>query len=210
MREDLTRKRLMEVLDYNPETGVFTRLVGKGAGQPVAGSQVGRYSQHRIDGTRYQAHVLAWLYVYGEYPRSEIDHENRNKSDNRIANLRCATRSLNMGNITEPRHNTSGVKGVCFDNANGRWMAYINIHKKFKNLGRYGTIAEAQSAYNKAARDHFGEFATLSPPVTLDTSPGSFHATRQENSSAIIEPAPRKWPSLRDIERPPCLEAYPF
>jgi len=50
-------------------------------------------------GKRYYAHRLAWLYVYGVWPDGDTDHINRNKHDNRIANLRSCSRSENMLNV---------------------------------------------------------------------------------------------------------------
>lgn len=157
----LTQDQLREALHYDPDTGVFTRARNsyKARASDVAGHN-GRdgYSYIRVHSKKYLAHRLAWLYVHGEWP-TRIDHRDLNRGNNAIANLRICTQSENMHNIHAPRHNTSGVKGVCFDTANGKWMASIYVQGKFKNLGRYLSKDDAASAYAQAARHHFGDFA---------------------------------------------------
>ncbi len=165
MRSPLTQQRLRECLDYNPETGAFTRKIGSSR-SPV-GSVVGNpwgstgYLCCCVDAKRYSLHRLAWFYVHGMWPPNDVDHINGVKTDNRLTNLRCATRSQNMRNMGPPRHNTSGFKGVCFDKMNGKWLAYIQIDRKIKNLGRFETIEEARDAYARVAIERFGEFARL-------------------------------------------------
>jgi hypothetical protein len=87
----LTAERLRKRLRYDAETGLFTRRVGSGhahAGDMAGSVHSTGYVRICIDGGRYTAHRLAWLYVHGVWPSGQIDHINRNRSDNRIANLR--------------------------------------------------------------------------------------------------------------------------
>jgi hypothetical protein len=102
----LTAERLREILGYDPETGLFTRLVRTGrirAGE-VAGTAHSRgYRSIVIDGRVYLSHRLAWLYVHGEWPPEQIDHINRNRADNRLVNLRAAKQSQNNVRAAE-RH----------------------------------------------------------------------------------------------------------
>ncbi len=155
----LTHARLLELVHYNPETGEFTRLE-KGRrpnGNGKTGSRSGKgYVALRVDSKRYLAHRLAWFYVHGEWP-SELDHINLDKTDNRIANLRLATRALNNAN-TVPR-GKSGFKGVVA--AYGRWRAGLTFNGSFHYLGLYDTPEEAHAAYRVAAEKAFGSFARM-------------------------------------------------
>lgn len=86
-----------------------------------------------------------------------VDHKNQIELDNRRSNLRTASDSQNMGNRKISRNNKVGAKGVCFHN--GRFQASINIDHKSVYLGRFSTAEEANAAYAKAAKEHFGEFS---------------------------------------------------
>lgn len=145
----LTVDRLREVLDYNPGTGIFTWKVNKGRMQAgsVAGSVTKRgYVRIVVDQQWIMAHRLAWLYSYGEWPDEEIDHKNEIKTDNRIENLRPATRLQNTHNVTVlHRHNTSGFKGV--SKYRHRWRATINNNGKIIVIGDFDTPEEASHAY---------------------------------------------------------------
>jgi hypothetical protein len=112
-----------------------------------------------IRGRRFQAHRLAWLYVYGEWPNGAIDHINRDPGDNRISNLRLATPTQNNANRARPACNTSGVKGVSWIGKSRKWQAQITVHGRQKYLGRFSEKDLAVQAYRKAASAYFGEFA---------------------------------------------------
>ena len=99
----LSNHRLKEVADYCRESGDFTRKIkARGrfgqVGRKLGATNKRGYVAICIDGKTYYAHRLAWFYVHNEWP-DEIDHINRNKSDNRIRNLRVCTRSENMLNV---------------------------------------------------------------------------------------------------------------
>lgn len=148
-REMIGADRVREALDYHPETGEFYWRVG-GHGRTVGnrtGQFDGRYIMIQLDGRKYYAHRLAWLYVHGTWPETDVDHINENKTDNRLSNLRVATRGQNMLNITGPaKHNRfSGVRGV--SPRRGRWRATISG----RHLGDFDTIEEAAAA-REAAR----------------------------------------------------------
>lgn len=97
--------------------------------------------------------------VYGEWPDQHVDHINGNKLDNRICNLRLATRSQNLSNRGAQANSRSGVKGVFVEAWSGRWKASIQHQGRTFNLGRYDTREQAQEAYRRAAEHYHGEFA---------------------------------------------------
>ena len=135
----LTADRVLELLDYDPETGHFRWRVTKGskrmAGE-VAGCLYGKgYWSIGIDRRLYYAHRLAWLYVHGEWPKRVIDHINRDKLDNRIVNLRDVT-------ISENGLNQKSVRGFYFDKSRGKYMAYIQVNGKARTK-RFDTADEA-------------------------------------------------------------------
>lgn len=157
----LTADRLRELLDYDPETGVFTWRVSRSnvhAGT-TAGSahRVMGYRLIRVDGHKYMAHRLAWLYTTGRWPLGEIDHINRDGLDNRIVNLRDASRSQNAGNQKRRTTNTSGLKGA--SPLRGKWQGKICVRGEQIYLGLFDTPEAAHAAYCAAAEKHFGEFA---------------------------------------------------
>src|SRR5690606_3787035 len=109
-------------------------------------------------GRLFRAHRLAWVLMTGDWPAHDIDHINRNRADNRWANLREATRGQNLRNAGTKRSSGTGLKGV---GAQGeRFAAYIRLNGKKRHLGVFDTAAEAHQEYCRVARQHFGEFAT--------------------------------------------------
>lgn len=158
---------LLERLAYDPDTGVFvwrhhptmpdrwnTRFAGRKAGSRTKGRVVIRFGY-----SKHFAHRLAWFYVHGDWPEAEVDHINCDPSDDRISNLRLATRGQNCANSRTPRHNRSGLKGVSWDATRQKWMAFSCMGGRFKNLGRYATKSEASAAYLQYAASIYGAFA---------------------------------------------------
>lgn len=149
----LTQERLKEVLHYDPETGVFTRI-RKTSNRHKVGDVAGcvdkarGYVRIQIDGVLWLAHRLAWLYVYGVTPTGQIDHINRTKTDNSIRNLRDTTSTENNQNLGNFCTNTSGKKGVTW--CKGKWQAQISANGVHHYLGRYDSVDAAGEAYEKA------------------------------------------------------------
>lgn len=163
----LTAERLREVLRYDPDTGKFTWIKATGKkSKPgkAAGYKSGDDSYCRIllgiDGKRYRAHRLAWLYMNGQWPRLDVDHINGDATDNRWANLREATKTQNMANSRRYKNNASGIKGVHFHRQSGKWRAVVRIHNRNQHVGLFTDKFEAGRAYFAAAQRLFGEFAT--------------------------------------------------
>lgn len=111
-------------------------------------------------GKEYLAHRVLWELVNGQIPSNkEVDHVNGNKSDNRLSNLRLATPFQNRCNAGKRAHNTTGIKGVFWDRAREKWVAYIGVNGIQINLGRHATEGLAAIAYAKAAIRYHGQFA---------------------------------------------------
>ena len=151
-----TQSRLKELLHYDQETGVFTWLVNR-RNRQVAGhvagclSKASGYISIGVDLKMYQAHRLAWLYVNGVWPKNEIDHIDGIKSNNKISNLRKATRSLNVQNQKKAHANSSsGFLGA--HKYGSKWRAKIGLNGKKIFLGYFATPQEAHSAYITAKR----------------------------------------------------------
>jgi hypothetical protein len=160
---ELTQLRLKELLNYSPTIGSFTWKLRNSRRVKVgdsAGSLDNRgYWVIRIDGTLYQAHRLAWLYMTGDWPTSCLDHIDCNPLNNSFENLRAATKAENNRNKRKRRGCSSKFKGVYLDGRDLKWQAYINVNGRRRSLGRYNTEAEAHAAYCNAAKDLHGEFA---------------------------------------------------
>jgi hypothetical protein len=161
----ITAERLRELLDYDPETGVFTWRTSRSrnakAGEEAGYNQIahtGRlYRVIKIDGKSMKAHRLAWLHVHGIIPSGDLDHIDGNGLNNSLSNLRQASRAQNGANRGLNANNTSGAKGV-LRSAN-KWRARIVVSGKLKHLGYFRSSADAAEAYAQAAKKYFGEFA---------------------------------------------------
>jgi hypothetical protein len=165
----ITQERLKELLDYDPDTGVFTWKTARGC--VVAGSVAGAlntnlYIYIKIDQKLYRAHRLVWLYIHGSLPGAEIDHVNRIRGDNRIANLRAATKSENGQNKPKYRNNTSGIPGVCWHKASQKWIAQIRHLGHSIHIGLYDDLEEAAAA-RAAAKAKYHTFNPQDNDVSL-------------------------------------------
>jgi hypothetical protein len=168
-----SREVLMELLDYNPDTGEFLWKErsakwwkdGYRTAEGYAANFNSRYAgkpaftaKHK-NGSRqavlFQSHVLAhqvaWKMHFGEEP-DQIVHFDGDKSNNRIANLRSVTTSRTRQHDKLPSDNKSGVKGVFWCSRDNMWRAEIGINGKAKYLGRYRDLGEA-ARVRKLAED---------------------------------------------------------
>ena len=153
----LTQKRLKEVLDYNPDTGFFKWKINKSKCSPknkIAGSYNGGYIQISIDKIPNYAHRLVWLYIYGYFPKNEIDHINKVKNDNRFKNLREVSRSCNMKNCNLSKRTTTGITGVYWNKQNNKWQAGIRAKCKQRHLGFYKNKIDAVKARWRAEKKY--------------------------------------------------------
>jgi hypothetical protein len=162
-RTKLTAERLREVLSYDPETGEFRWIIAPSSyrvqvGQ-IAGGLSRGYRLIRIDGTKYRANRLAFLFMTGMFPDHDVDHADRNPSNDAWSNLREATKSENRANSKRPSTNTSGYKGVYWRKARRKWTAIVQFNRRRVCVGSFNTPEAAHAAYVAAAIKHCGEFA---------------------------------------------------
>lgn len=153
-RTDLTAEALKNALHYDPETGHFTWRERHGR-RGIPGRRAGTvdfsgYVVVTINGKRHKGHRLAWLYVKGEWPAEAMDHINGRRDDNRLSNLRPAAPGQNQQNRALQRNNRSGITGVSWDSAAGKWRAGIRMAGRSRNLGNYETKEQAAKAYRSA------------------------------------------------------------
>ncbi len=160
-RQELTAEYLRSILHYEPETGIFTWKISNSNRVKVgdaAGSQNGDgYLRIKVLSRQYKSHRLAWLYVYGEWPKLDIDHINRNRSDNRRVNLRDVTQKQNMQNASKRSDNTSGHPGVSWHKQHSKWQARIMHNQKDIHLGYFTDIEEALSARKAAEKLYWAD-----------------------------------------------------
>lgn len=150
----LTQEILKKHLHYDCDTGIFKWIKSDN----VAGTENRGYILIRINNNRYFAHRLAWLYVYGTFPKNDIDHINGIRNDNRLINLRDVTRSVNLQNLKKCySNNKSGLLGVSWNKKANKWQASIGLNGKLIYIGMFNDKYDAHKEYlNKKHLIHLG------------------------------------------------------
>jgi hypothetical protein len=175
-QDHLDAALLRELLDYDAATGLFTwryrpngspQWNGKHAGKVASSLNKDGYVQImlRLPGAKgrlYRGHRLAWLWMTGEWPDFDIDHENTQRADNGWLNLRPASNAQNLMNRGATKRNIVGLKGVGLHRATGRWRARIMLHSEEVHLGLFDSAEQAHAAYRVAAVKYHGQFARSS------------------------------------------------
>lgn len=181
-RNDITPELVRRLVAYDPNTGLMTwrardidlfSRAGHGADHTRArwntryaekpafvSIQSQGYRYGRIFKHGFLAHRVGWACHYGAWPAYEIDHINHDRADNRIANLRAASRLENAQNGKSHCDSASEFLGVSLMARDGVWVAQL----KSRYLGRFQSQREAALAYDAAAKRHFGAFANLNFP----------------------------------------------
>lgn len=152
-RRVLALEKVNELFKYEPSTGtLFNRCNRRRARKGEVAGTLNNYGYLvvKVSSSTFLVHRLIWAIVYGYFPENQIDHINRNKTDNRIENLREVSDSCNKRNKSNSVANSSGVNGVGYDKSRKSWMAYININNRAVNLARSKDFIEAV-AYRLAA-----------------------------------------------------------
>ena len=161
----LTQEYLLTILRYDPESGTLYWIKPNPlwrAGKPgqVAGClhKSTGYWVLKINGVDYRAHRVIWVMFYGVWPLGEVDHEDGDKINNKIKNLRPATHLQNTANKKRrvERLYPKGVNQL----PSGRYRAKICLDYKQISLGIFDTPEEASAAYLAGAKKYFGDFAS--------------------------------------------------
>lgn len=150
----LTQAQLKKLLHYDPLTGIFIRLKtvtynarkGDIAGCPTSKG----YLTIDLLGKKYKSHRLAWLYVYGCWPKHNIDHKDRRKDNNAVDNLRDEPQLENLKNSRMHFDNTSGHNGISWDKKACKWYAKITVNYKQISLGKFTDKDDAIAARQAA------------------------------------------------------------
>lgn len=152
--QTLTPDQIKNLLTYDADTGVFVwrprvTWINNRAGKTAGTIGKDGYVRVSIQRKSYLAHRLAWAYAYGKWPEHWLDHINRNRADNRLANLRVASPGTNAQNTPRYQNNKSGCKGV-YAHSWGKWEAYITVNRKRMYLGVYESLEDAKHARQSA------------------------------------------------------------
>ncbi len=139
-------EKMSKYLAYDPETGVITWIKAKGSRAKV-GQRAGNlnvalgYRFIMFNKCNYTEHRIAWLLATGEWPKEELDHINRNRSDNRLCNLREATRLENS--LNSPQRLKNRAHGVHWSRAHNKWKVVFRVNTKDRYFGYFTNYEDA-------------------------------------------------------------------
>lgn len=153
--------QLTRSFTYDPTSGALWWAVGQKQGCRAGTIKSNGYRQVHFCGRLFLEHRLIWAFIFGVWPPGPLDHRDRNRSNNRIDNLRLATVSQNGQNSKIRAVNSSGSKGVSWYRPGQKWRARIVVDGREVSLGYFHEKEDAAAAYAKAAQQHFAEFARL-------------------------------------------------
>jgi len=151
---NLSKSDIERVLDFDPDTGTFTWKESRGRvakGQRAGYVRGDGYVAIKVLHSKVLGHRLAWLMLTGKWPQGEIDHIDRDRSNNSRFNLRDGTRNQNMGNLTNLK-NSTGFRGVKKTKA-GKFVASLSVCNKNFYIGTFDSPKEAHEAYVEKHRE---------------------------------------------------------
>lgn len=170
MLSDLKASEVRALFTYDKDEGILRWRNASGRhGRYPAGSRAGSpnadgYLQVRVNGQSYRTARLIWLYVTGEWPKHQVDHEDRNPANDKWENLREATQSQNKANSGKYKAEKAScsLKGVqaVQKRKSIRYRAIATKDGVRRHLGYFDTPEQAHAAHLKASEELHGEFAS--------------------------------------------------
>jgi hypothetical protein len=156
----ITQEQVLKLLEYKDGILYWKSMPYKR--NDLIGTEAGTLDCDRrqitINKKHYKTHRLVYLMFYGYIPK-EIDHIDGNSLNNRIENLRPASRSEQCCNTKLRKNSTSGIKGVTWDKSRNKWIVSINKDKKTMFRGRFDDLELAQLVAVEARNKYHGDFA---------------------------------------------------
>lgn len=160
--DDDFHKKLIDVLSYDGETGLFTWKTFRGntakKGSIAGWNHTDGYIRVMVFDRAYLAHRLAWFYIHGKWPEDEIDHADGDPKNNRIANLREASNSQNSHNRCVRKDSKTGHKGVSFTKY-GTYKVRVAANGKRVHIGNFRDLDDAIAACKEMREKMHAEFA---------------------------------------------------
>ena len=155
-----TQADVKRLFDYDPLTGIMVWRAEAIKQKCLKGMEAGTVHHTgcrmvRISGAIYLTHRIIWLWVTGAWPVDQIDHLNHVRDDNRWANIREATSTVNGRNRSINCDNTSGATGVNWEKCANKWRARIRVNYKKISLGTFTNKKDAIAA-REAANVKYG------------------------------------------------------
>lgn len=147
----LSQEKLKKILNYDPITGIFTRVVStnpKNKVGEIAGTLYQGYNVIKIDGTSYQAARLAFLFIQGEFPKFQVDHINHIRNDDSWSNLREVSQQTNSKNRRKYKTNATGEGGIT--KSGNKFRVQLQVEGKRLSFGSHSTLEQAVAAREEA------------------------------------------------------------